>query len=252
MAIDLSSITRTRRMEAPKMLLAGEPKIGKSTFAASAPNAIGICTEDGLSGIDAQAFPICKTLDDVYAAIGALASDDHNFQTVFFDSLDWAESMVHDHVCKANKWENIESPGYGKGYVAAAVEWKILLDGFEMLRRERHMAVILIAHVKQKRIESPTHEGYDAWVLKMHDRASALCLEWADIVGFAAHRIAIKKTEAGFGNKENKAIKTGARSLYLEAHPAYPSGTRFGLKDCDLNWDAFSTQLAPPVAAQAA
>jgi hypothetical protein len=58
---DLKSINRTRRLEAPKILLAGEPKIGKSSFAASAPNSIGILTEDGLSGIDAQAFPMATT-----------------------------------------------------------------------------------------------------------------------------------------------------------------------------------------------
>lgn len=245
MAIDLKSITQTRRMEAPKILLAGEPKIGKSTFAASAPNAIGICTEDGLAGVDARAFPLCQSLDAVYECIRALLDEDHDFQTVFLDSLDWTESLLHDYVCRANKWDSIESPGYGKGYIAAAAEWKNLLDGFETLRRERGMGVILVSHVKQKRIESPTHEGYDAWVLKLHDRASGLCLEWADIVGFAAHKIAIKKTDAGFGQKEAKAIKTGERMLYLEAHPAYPSGTRFGLKDCALDWSAFATQLTP-------
>lgn len=251
MAINLTSITRTRRMEAPKMLLAGETKIGKSTFAASAPNAIGICTEDGLAGIDTNAFPLCTTLENIYDAIGVLMNDEHDFQTVFLDSLDWAEPLINDHVCRANKWDSIESPGYGKGYVAAAAEWRTMLEGFEALRRERGMAVVLISHVKQKRIESPTHEGYDAWVLKLHDRASALCLEWADVIGFAAHRIAIKKTDAGFGQKESKAVNTGERVLYLEAHPAYPSGTRFGLKNCSLSWDAFSSQLNPP-AAQAA
>lgn len=251
MAINLTSITRTRRMGAPKMLLAGETKIGKSTFAASAPNAIGICTEDGLAGIDTNAFPLCTTLDDIYEAIGTLMNEEHSFQTVFLDSLDWAEPLIHDHVCRANKWESIESPGYGKGYVAAAAEWRTMLEGFEALRRERGMAVVLISHVKQKRIESPTHEGYDAWVLKVHDRAAALCLEWADVIGFAAHRIAIKKTDAGFGQKESKAVNTGERVLYLEAHPAYPSGTRFGLKNCTLSWDAFASQLSPP-AAQAA
>jgi len=245
MAIDLSAITMTRRMAAPKILMTGEPKIGKSTFAASAPDAIGICTEDGLSGVDARAFPLCKTLDDVYEAIGLLLNEPHGFASVFLDSLDWTEPLLHDYVCRANKWDTIESPGYGKGYIAAAAEWKNLLDGFEALRRERGMAVILVSHVKQKRIESPTHEGYDAWVLKLHDRASGLCLEWADIVGFAAHKIAIKKTDAGFGQKEAKAVKTGERMLYLEAHPAYPSGTRFGIKDCALNWDAFASQLTP-------
>lgn len=251
MAFNLASVTRTRRLQAPKIVLAGEHKIGKSTFAACAPAPIGICTEDGLTGIDTSAFPLCKSLADVYEAIGTLLNEPHEFQSVFLDSLDWTESLLHDHVCRANKWESIESPGYGKGYIAAAAEWKNLLDGFEALRRERGMAIVLISHVKQKRIESPTHEGYDAWVLKIHDRATALCLEWADIVGFAAHRIALKKTEAGFGQKETKALKTGERLLYLEAHPAYPSGTRFGLKDCELSWDAFASQLATE-AAQAA
>jgi hypothetical protein len=249
MAFDLGSISKTKRMEAPKILLAGEPKIGKSTFAAMAPNSIGILTEDGMSGIDADAFPIAQSLDDIYSAIGTLLNDDHKFENVFLDSLDWCEPLIQAHVCKANGWKDIETPGFGKGYVAAAAEWKNLLDGLEALRRERGMGVILICHVKQQRIESPTHEGYDAWVLKLHNRASALVEEWADIVGFAAHRIAIKKTDAGFGNKETKALKTGERMLYLEAHPAYPSGNRFGLEDCPLSWDAFSEQLSARLSA---
>jgi hypothetical protein len=249
MSFDLSSISKTKRMEAPKILLAGEPKIGKSTFAAMAPNSIGILTEDGMSGIDADAFPIAHSLDDIYSAIGTLLNDEHKFENVFLDSLDWCEPLIQAHVCKANGWKDIETPGFGKGYVAAAAEWKNLLDGLEALRRERGMGVILICHVKQQRIESPTHEGYDAWVLKLHNRASALVEEWADIVGFAAHRIAIKKTDAGFGNKESKALKTGERMLYLEAHPAYPSGNRFGLDDCPLSWDAFSEQLSARLSA---
>lgn len=241
---DLKSISHTRRVEAPKILLAGEPKIGKSTFAAGAPNSIGICTEDGLAGIDAQAFPLAKSLDDVYNAIGTLLQEQHDFNTVFIDSLDWLEPMVNAYVCKANGWKDIEAPGYGKGYIAAAHEWRNLLDGLEALRRERGMGVILICHVKQQRIESPTHEGYDAWVLKLHARAAALAEEWCDIVGFAAHRIAIKQTEVGFGQKENKARALNERLLHLSPHPAYPSGNRFGLQDCPLNWEAFADQLS--------
>lgn len=243
MAFDLKSISRTRRMEAPKILLAGEPKIGKSTFAASAPKSIGILTEDGLSGIDAQAFPLAQSLDDVYSAIGTLMEEEHDFESLFIDSLDWLEPLLHKHVCTLNGWKDIEAPGYGKGYVAAAAEWKTLLDGLETLRRDRGMAIVMVCHVKQKRIESPTHEGYDAFVLKLHDRASALVSEWADIVGYAAHRIAIKQTDAGFGSKENKAKALNERVLHIAPHPAYPSGSRFGLQDCPLSWDAFASQL---------
>ena len=241
---DLSSISRTRRLEAPKILLAGEPKIGKSTFAVSAPNSVGILTEDGLAGIDAQAFPLARSLADVYAAIATLFNEQHDYSTVFIDSLDWLEPLIHAHVCKVNGWDDIEKPGYGKGYVAAGYEWKTLLDGLEALRRQRNMAVILISHVKQQSIENPLTEGYDAWVLKLHSKAAALVEEWADIVGFAAHRIAVRRTDSGSRNKETKAVRTDERLLHLEPHPAYPAGTRFGLRDCALNWNAFAAQLA--------
>jgi len=243
MGFDLKSISKTRRLEAPKILLAGEPKIGKSTFAASAPQAVGILTEDGMSGIDAQAFPLAQSLPDVYQAFETLLTTDHQFQTVFIDSLDWLEPLINQHVCNVNKWDSIESPGFGKGYVAAAAEWRNVLDGLELLRRERGMGVILICHVKVQRIETPTNDGYDAYVLKLHSRASALVEEWADIVGFAAHRIKTKQVDAGFGNKETKALKSTERVLHLEPHPAYPSGSRFGLRDCQLTWEAFADQL---------
>jgi hypothetical protein len=120
MAFNLSSIQRTKRARAPKIVVAGPGKIGKTTFAASAPNAIGILTEDGADAVDASAFPLCQSLDDVYSAMQTLLTEDHDFQSVFLDSLDWLEPMLHAHVCAANKWANIESPGYGKGYIGAS------------------------------------------------------------------------------------------------------------------------------------
>lgn len=240
---DLNSITKTRRIEAPKILLTGEPKIGKSTFASHAPKPIFIATENGLAGVDADAFPLASSLDDIYAAIGTLLNEDHPFKTCVLDSADWAEPLVQQYVCKAQGWKDIESPGYGRGYVSAAQEWRNILDGLDALRMQRGMGIVLISHVKQQRIESPTHEGFDAWTLKTHSKVSALIEEWADICAFASHRIAIKQTDAGFNKKENKARALGERVLHLDPHPAYPSGNRFGLHDCSLSWAAFSEQL---------
>ena len=55
MAFDLSSIQRTKRLRAPKIVIAGPGKIGKTTFAADAPNSVGILTEDGADAVDAAA-----------------------------------------------------------------------------------------------------------------------------------------------------------------------------------------------------
>jgi len=243
MAFDLSSISKTKRLRAPKIVIAGPGKIGKTTFAASAPNAVGILTEDGADAVDAQAFPLAKSLNDVYAAITTLLKEPHDFQSVFLDSLDWLEPLVHNYVCEANKWDTIEKPGYGKGYVAAAEEWRNLLHGFEALRQQRNMAVILIAHDKIKRFESPLHEGYDQYVLKLHDRAAALVMEWADVIGWANYKITTVESEAGYG-KEVKARTTGQRILHVEPHPGHPGGNRFGLKNMPLSWAAFSEALA--------
>ena len=244
MAFDLLSIRRTKRLRAPKIVIAGPGKIGKTTFAASAPNAIGILTEDGADNVDAAAFPLAQSLTDVYDAIKTLLKEQHDYQSVFLDSLDWLEPLVHEHVCAANKWANIEAPGYGKGYVAAAEEWRTLLSGLEALRAQREMCVILIAHDKIKRFESPLHDGYDQYVLKLHDRAAALVQEWADVIGWANYRIVTTQSDAGYGQKETKARTTGDRILHVEPHPAHMGGNRFGLKNMPLSWEAFAAALA--------
>lgn len=244
MSFDLASISRTRRVRAPKVVIAGANKIGKSTFAASAPGAVGILTEQGMDAIDSQAFPVATSLADVYAAIGTLLNEQHDFQTVYIDSLDWLEPLLHAHVCAANGWADIEKPGYGKGYVAAADEWRNLLGGLDALRNERGMGTILIAHDKIKRIEDPLTEGYDSHVLKLHDRASALVSEWADVIGYAGYRVLTTQTDAGFGQKETKATTTGERVLHVQAHPAHCGGNRFGLQNMPLNWAAFAAAMS--------
>jgi hypothetical protein len=240
---DLKSISKTRRVRAPKIVIVGQGKIGKTTFAAMAPKAIGILTEDGADAVDANAFPLATSLADVYSAVATLINQDHDFQTLFIDSLDWLEPLVQDHVCKANNWKNIEQPGFGKGYVAAAEEWRNLLSGLEVLRADKGMGIILIAHDKIKRIEDPLTEGFDSHVLKLHDRAGALVQEWADVIGYAGYRIFTSKTDAGFGNKETKATTTGERILHVEPHPAHCGGNRFGLSNMPLDWAAFQEAL---------
>ena len=247
MSISLASITKTKRIRAPKIVVCGPGKIGKTTFAAMAPSAVGILTEDGADNVDASAFPLCKSLSDVYEAIGVLLNEEHEFKTLFIDSLDWLEPLLQEHVCQQHGWKSIETPGYGKGYIEASTEWRNLLNGLEALRQKRGMGIILIAHDKIKRIEDPLTEGYDSHVLKLHDRAAALVQEWADVIGYAGYRVFTTKTDAGFGQKETKATTTGERILHVEAHPAHCGGNRFGLQNMPLNWNEFQSALTQAV-----
>lgn len=244
MAFNLQSITKTRRTVAPKIVLYGPGKIGKTTTAAKAQKSVGILTEDGSHSVDTQAFPICTSLSDVYECIGTLLNEDHPFQNVFLDSLDWLEPLLYTHVCLTNRWANIEAPGYGKGYIAAAEEWRTLLSGFDELRNVRNMGVILIGHDQIKRFENPTGESFDMYTIKLHQKTTALVQEWADVIAFLNYRTFTKKEDAGFNKKEVKAIGTGERLMYLEARPAFLAGNRFGLPaELPLDWNSFSELL---------
>lgn len=243
MAISLESISKTRRIRAPRVTLVGLPKIGKTTFAAMAPNSIGIITEEGQDAVDAQAFPLATSLSDVYEAIGVLLNEEHSFENVFLDSLDWLEPLINAHVCAANNWKTLDQPGYGKGPLAAAEEWRNVLAGLEALRSQKNMGVILICHTKIKRVEDPLTEGYDSHMMKLNDRASALVSEWSDVVAYAGHQVFTSQRDAGFGQKEVKASTSGQRLLYVEPHPSHCAGNRFGLKNMQLNYHDFAAQM---------
>jgi len=244
MAFDLSSITKGKRLRAPKVVIYGPPKIGKSTFAATAPNAIGILTEEGLDNIDVAAFPLCTTYADALTAINTLRVDPHEFQTVFVDSLDWLEPLILAKVCGDKGVKNIEDIGYGKGYIMADDLWRQFFAALDTLRNERNMTVICIAHEQINKVRNPTlAEDYDAYSLKLNKRAVAIISEWADVIGFCAHEVMTRQVDSGFQQKETKAITTGQRKLHTNPNAAYVAGNRYGMPDCLLNWAAFQTTL---------
>lgn len=246
MAFDLSSITRGKRLRAPKIVVYGPPKVGKSTFGASSPSPIGIITEEGLDNIDVPAFPKAETFDDVMQAIGTLYTEVHEFQTVFVDSLDWLEPLILAKVCADNNVKNIEMIGFGKGYIFADDLWKQFFTGLDALRNEKGMTVICIAHEQVTKVKNPSlAEDYDAYSLKLNKRATALVNEWADIIGFAQHEVFTRQVDpTNKLNKDVKAVSTGARKLFLNPHPAYVAGNRYGMADVALGWGPFAAELA--------
>jgi hypothetical protein len=246
MAFDLSSITRGKRLRAPKIVVYGPPKVGKSTFGAGAPNPIGIITEEGLDNIDVPAFPKAEKFDDVMQAIGTLYTEPHEFQTVFIDSLDWLEPLILAKVCADHNVKNIEMIGFGKGYIFADDLWKQFFAGLDALRNHNQMTIICIAHEQVTKVKNPSlADDYDAYSLKLNKRATALVNEWADIIGFAQHEIFTRQVDPGNKlNKDVKAVGTGSRKLFLNPHPAYVAGNRYGMADVPLGWTAFAAELS--------
>ena len=242
MAISLASLRRASQPRPPRLLVYGTSGIGKTTLGTNAPAPVFIQTED--SEVGCPTFGLLKTYDEVMEAMAGLVTEDHDFKTVVLDSLDWLEPIIWRETCRLNKWASIEDPGYGKGYAAALDTWRVVLDGFNALRDERGMAVIILAHCEIKRFDSPETEPYDRYQIKLQKAASALVQEHVDAVLFANYRVSTVKADAGFNRKAVRGVGAGDRRLYTTERPAFLAKNRFGLDDSlDLDWDKLAAGI---------
>jgi len=233
MAISLGNISRGKALRSPRIILLGVEKIGKSTFAAGADNAIFIPVkgEEGVDDLDVARFPVCQTWQDVIDCLGELYTQEHDFQTVVLDSASALEPLAWAETCRRNgNAESIEKVGggYGKGYIEAALIWSELLEGLDALRQKRNMASILIGHVKVKRFDDPAGESYDRYWFDLHERAANAMFRWADSILFANTKVVVKKEDLGFQKEKHRGIDTsgGARFLFTQKRPAHPGGGR--------------------------
>src|SRR5690606_3777769 len=122
----LARVERGRIPKPPRILCYGIEGVGKSTLASNAPNPIFIQTEDGLDEIDCDKFPLATRYDEVLSSLVDLGREDHDYETVVIDSLDWLERLVFDKLCAEHSAGSIEqvAGGYSKGYTLALTYWR--------------------------------------------------------------------------------------------------------------------------------
>lgn len=266
----LNEIKSQRAALPPRIIVHGPEKIGKTTFFGGgtyegaahpgADSAVFIQTEDGLTGSYANAFPLARSIDDVYAAIGALMQEEHQYKAVIIDSLDWLERLVFqrtidlspEKVAEINGTRQKATPvtmevahgGYGKAYGVALKLWSQILDGLNSLRA-KGMLIGMISHSKVVEFNDPTTEPYDRYELKLHSPRrnvgiNDVTMEWADIIGFANRSVFV--SNVGDDKKKVNRAATGAnapRMLFVNGQPGFVAGNRFGMQDVPLQWSAF-------------
>ncbi len=242
---DLSSITSSRDFPPQKILIYGVPGVGKTTFASTFPSPILLRAEDGAAALDIPTFPALVTeLRQMDKIVSALLKP-HNFKTLIIDSLDWLEPVVWTYTSADAGKASIEDFGYGKGYVKAEETWRRIVAKLEKLR-QRGMHIITIAHAVPVTYDAPDTDPYQRYSLKLHKRAAAVWMEWADMVLFLNYRTNVIKSEKEGGKA--KAKGSGDRVIHTQERPAYQAKSRWPL-DADIfvgndtTWAAFHEQL---------
>lgn len=236
----LAAVTRGKVARPARVLLYGVEGIGKSTFAANAPSPIFLGTEDGTAQLDVARFPEPHRWEDFYEAVKTLETDEHAFRTLVIDTLDWAEPLCWDAVCRDSGKKHIEDLGYGKGYVSAVDKWRGLLARLDGLRSRKGMHVVLLAHSLVKNFKNPEGDDFDRYQLKLHEKSAGLIKEWADAVLFSNH-----ETLTETKGQRTRGVSTGARLLYTERRAAFDAKNRYDLPpELPLDWAEFEAGMA--------
>lgn len=235
----LNSITSGKENTPPRLLIYGQEGTGKSTVASQAPNPIFMQTEDGLAQIDCSKFPLAKNFKEVISELEAVLNEEHTFQTLVIDSLDWLERLIWDDVCREFGVRSIEKAdgGFGKGYIHALTQWRKVVDLLDQIRSRRNMIVILVAHSKIERFEDPENAAYDRYSPRLHKQAASLISEWVDAILFVTRKMRVDR-------ENNKATPIGAdggdRIMRTQGSPAVVAKNRYSLPaELPLSWKAF-------------
>lgn len=110
-----------------KMVLYGEPGVGKSVFACKAPKPFFICSDGNYAwledfGADPDAYVEVSSWDE---AKKAFAKDYSEYETIVVDLTEDLFKWCEREYCVRNKIEHLSDLGYGKGYDATRNEFFI-------------------------------------------------------------------------------------------------------------------------------
>ena len=110
-----------------KMVLYGEPGVGKSVFACKAPKPFFICSDGNYAwledfGADPDAYVEVSSWEE---AKKAFAKDYSEYETIVVDLTEDLFKWCEREYCTRNKIEHLSDLGYGKGYDATRNEFFI-------------------------------------------------------------------------------------------------------------------------------
>lgn len=222
-------------MPPKSFLIYGEPKVGKTTLAASFPKPliINVLAENGTTEIAGDVFDI-ESVDSFAAVVNALKNTKHNYQTVVLDGL---STLVLG--LRAEK--DVKDVRRAVGMVTEELSG-VLHDFLSLITMSR----VLVAHAKKETdsltIERPGRNGkpYKEYITKVS--------VYPDLPprlrGLVAGRVdAMCYAYGGGANGHSKAwwLPLDTETRYIQA------GNRLGLPTTtDLNFDDIKNAIINP------
>ena len=227
-------IKKGRQAAPVREFIYGPPKVGKTTAACDSDDPIVLSGEAGDGQFDVSRIVFDEksgrtwptSWDEVTKMLHQLAdSKDLLGKTLVVDGLGALEKLCGSAVCAKNKWDNLGTPGYGKGESALLKEMEQFLRLIERCWANGY-AVIFVSHSKIGKVKNPAGEEYTRFVPALADintgDVAGLFVGWVDVVLFAQVEVDVAKTD-----KRAIGIGTGRHVFRTKSGAAWVGGCRY-------------------------
>lgn len=217
--LDLQPTTISRDLKDKYILLYGQPKCGKTTFAAQCPNNLIFSFEKGtnfLPGV--YAAPVPKW-SDFKALLKQLEKQEikEKFNTVTIDTVSIAWDLCQQYICSNNDVKTISDIAWGRGYALLKDEFSNALRQISMLG----YGIILIAHAKNTKEKVDDDTVVEIAQPNIPERAQDIINALVDIIGYIDVRF-------------EEGSLTSTRTLITRATPNIFAGSRLKYLDAQI------------------
>jgi hypothetical protein len=225
--------------EGLRIVIVGQEKIGKTTLACQAPDALLIPLEIGYGGINIPKVPMLQAYHQIEQLLNEIEQSaktgSFSYRNIIFDSATALERHIHEMIVSRESGKTTMETalgGYGKAYVYANEIFDSFLKRCDILATLGKINIILTCHTFAAKLIDPNIGEYDSWDLLLHSPKNQktygkreLLTQWADIVGFMYEPMLVSE-----GEDITRIIdaKKG-RVLGVSRTPSYVAGNRFGI-----------------------
>ena len=230
--MNLKELITRPTVEAPSITIFGEGGTGKTLLASTFPAPVFIRAEDGFDVFSSRevipfSFAPLENGVDIFDQLDALINQEHKFKTLVIDSITSLHAKFESFVVRSDskaKSINQAGGGYGAGFMQVAELHARVKDKTEILRKQKGMTIIFIAHAEVETMELPDEPSYSRYSVRIHKKSIGYYTDFVSLVG-------LLKLQAIVNQETGKAKSFGDRVLICDKRASSIAKNRYGITD---------------------